>query len=108
MKQEDMIKLVLSGHCVLVGVYGGGAVKAREYTDRETGKTRQLRGISHTFIAGSRPVLVQEYLPDGQDVNTIQIKQVVGKRYVLVVESVQEDKGVMRARMNGMPMEELV
>jgi hypothetical protein len=108
MKPEDVLKLVQAGHAVLVGRYLSGVVNARQYMDQKTGKNRELRTIVHTLLAGTKPVLVNEYLPDGTDVNTVVIKQQPGKNYVICIGGYEEDKGVARVRLNGVAMEEVL
>jgi len=108
MKNEDLLKLVNAGHAVLVGRYLSGVVNARSYLDKVTGKNRELRTVVHTLLAGTKPVLINEYLPDGTDVNTVVIKQQPGKTYAICIGGYEEDKGVARVRLNGVAMEEVL
>lgn len=101
MTQKQIIEACKQGKFVCIGKYVGSVAERVQYTDKKTRQAASFPKVTHTFMAGARPVLVTtEKIPADFDEVAKQAEFASGKLpfkpdtfYVITADSVQNGFG---------------
>jgi hypothetical protein len=89
------LALLGEGKVVMIGEFRGGKAERIDYTDRKSGKRTHFNRIAHAFEVGAQAeqVRVTERMDDEADTSKYQVPFKKGDRMLIVVESIDIDKG---------------
>lgn len=105
MKQSEFIRGVLAGKPAIVVEYRQFKMEPITYRDTKSGAMVTKDTVAHGVEAGDLQVRVSEWIPDGVDAKTLKPAFEKGTKCILVIKSLNTDKGVLRAQGELIPLE---
>ena len=105
MKTKQIVEAVQNGTCLVVVEYRAFKLETIKFRDKKTGAMVEKMTIKHSVEAGDTQMSLVEWLPDGADTKALQPLYKKGEKCVLVVKSLEQDMGFMRATGDLVPLE---
>lgn len=98
MTDKQVIEAMMSGSRIFVGEFRATKTDHITWRDKDSGRRLEADLIRHTVECGADTIMVNERLPDGQDITKMSWPFKKGDRVVVHVESMEVNKGFTQVR----------
>lgn len=98
MKLSDAIKLLEGGTLAFLAEYRGGQAVCIPYVSKKTGKSEVMLKAKHAVEVGSQPILVDESLKDGTNLDVWKAPATKGQRVLVEITWLDSAMGSFKAR----------